>query len=119
MARRRIWFGSIGPYLYDDTTHPGGIFCEGRIKCGEGPIDDDDVVRKQDIEDLLDDLKEDILDEVEDVLDEAKKDILDEVEDLLIVETQSVEVVTEVDFENEEVTTETVTYVSDVYLDLE
>ena len=92
MARRRIWFGSIGPYLYDDTKHPAGVFCEGRMKCGQGPIDDDDVARKQDIKDD---------------------------HDLLIVETQSVEVVTEVDFETEEVTTETVTYVSDVYFDSE
>lgn len=67
MAEKRVWLGSVGPYLYEDTdqynpnpddpdsiedlTSLYGIRTEGQIKVETAPTTDDEGVRYQDIVD--------------------------------------------------------------------
>lgn len=63
MAEKKIWIGSVGPFLYDDAenvqdpdgTFSGktqrGVFSEGAIYVDEKPVDSDEVVRMEDLSD--------------------------------------------------------------------
>ncbi len=58
MAVREVWFGSFGPFLYDDTdTYPDGTAKQGvyaeTMKVTTAPTSADDVARKDDVDGVI------------------------------------------------------------------
>lgn len=54
MVLRTIDFGgNVAAIQYDDANHPEGLFSDGPIRTSNSPIDNEDVIRLEDIDDLI------------------------------------------------------------------
>ncbi len=63
MTRKKVWFGSLGPFFYDDAVDvhdpdevivekQAGVVSEGAIKSLETPVAPEDVIRLEDLEEV-------------------------------------------------------------------
>ncbi len=127
MAERRVYIGSVGPYLFDDEdpindediTDPyygapqKGITSNAKgemsqLSLTDAPTDDHDIMRKSDVESLTENFVTES--DVETLIDSAVGDLS------LSITTSTITVVTSIDFGAETYETSEITFVTNVEL---